>query len=209
MAEGAEELFGARHQAVRLVREPGGAHRWTPLPRGYGEMAPATVLEGAEILAGQRLQAGFYLQTLTPTTGTPILHDGQTVAGVRHRVGAGTAILIGTFAGLSATAHRHPESDACIERLLADAGVTPDRCGRLLRRRRVLGEKQAWFLINPHEEPVQEVVDLGDLALVGDLLDEPLERALFGAVRLTVPAAGLRCLVLAERGSHPADHAVP
>jgi len=195
-AGGAEELFGARHRAVRIVREPDGAGRWTPTERGYGEFAPPTVLTGVGSLAGLALRAGFYLQTLLPTTATPLLYAGDEVAGVSQAVGAGRAILLGTFAGLCATAHTHPEADLFMERLLADAGVQPDRCGRLLRRRRVLDDRQAWFLINPTDVPVTERISLDGWAAAGDLLGDALDAVEHGALTLSVPPTGLRCLTL-------------
>jgi len=201
MVDGAEELFGARHQSVRIVREPDGATRWTPPERGYGEYAPPTVLEGVGDDGDHGLRASFYLQTLTPTTGQAILRAGEAVAGVRNAVGQGTAILLGTFAGMCATAHAHAEGDLFVEGLLADVGVRPDRAGRLLRRRRVLDDRAAWFLINPTDAAVTETVDLEGFAAARLLLDdapaEPAEPA-GGSVTVTVEPLGVTCLLLSR-----------
>ena len=198
MVDGAEELFGAHHARVQIVREPDGAARWTPPERGFGEFSPPTDLTGIGSYAGASLRASFYLQTLEVTTATPILGTGETVAGAINRFGQGTAILLGTFAGMSATAHTDPAADEFIERLLrTEAGIVPDRVGRLLVRRRVHGDREAWFLINPCNEAVTETIPTATsgFASVRDLLDAaPLGGE--GAVELTVEAAGIRCLVL-------------
>lgn len=199
MVDGGEALFGARHQRVQIVREPDGATRWTPPERGWGEYAPATDLAGTGDFDGVSLRASFYLQTLTPTTGTPILLARDLVAGVANRVGRGAAILLGTFAGLCATAHSHPASDRFVERLLRAAGVQADRCGRLLRRRRTLDAHEAWFLINPGTDAVEESVDVDGFTSVRDLLDDaPITRQ-GDAVTVTVPAASLSCLILTRK----------
>jgi len=196
MVDGGEELFGARHESVRIVREPGGVARWTPPERGFGEYAPPTVLTGTGEFAGASLRAGFYLQTLTPTSAVPILRAGDAVAGVANKVGAGRAILLGTFAGLCATAHAHPEADRFFERVLDAAGVQSDRHGRLLRRRRVLDDREAWFLINPTDDTVTETVRLEGFADARDLLGAPMAAQGEGSVTVTVPAAAVACLVL-------------
>jgi len=183
------------------VREPDGATRWTPPERGYGEYAPPTVLEGTGDDEGRSLRASFYLQTLTPTTGQAILRAGEAVAGTRNRVGQGTAILLGTFAGMCATAHAHPEGDLFVEGLLVEAGVRQDRAGRLLRRRRVLDDREAWFLINPTDAAVTETVDLEGFTAARSLLDDaPPEapEAAGGSITITVEPLGVTCLLLSR-----------
>ncbi|HZS92034.1 MAG TPA: beta-galactosidase [Chloroflexota bacterium] len=199
MVEGAEEVFGARHRRVRLVREPDGAARWLPAERGYGEVAEAAMLAGAGPLAGTSLRAAFYLQTLQPTSAEAILYHGDGVAGVRNRCGEGWAILLGTFAGLCATAHADQASDRFIAALLAQAGVQPDRHGALLRRRRVAGSREAWFLINPTAEAVTERVDVRGYDNVHDLLGDGLVHVADGAATVSVPAANITCLLLERR----------
>lgn len=202
MADGAAALFGARHRSVGLVREIDGGRRWTPPERGWGELAPPTMLAGVGTLAGFDLPATFYLQTLQPTTGEPILAAGDQVAGVRHRVGDGMAVLLGTFAGLSATAYPDAAGDGLFERLLVDdLRVRPDRVGALLRRRRVLGDREAWFFVNPTAAPATERVSLDGHPGASDLLAGPLTPGPDGAVSLTVEPAGIACLVLAPRGA--------
>lgn len=197
MAEGARELFGVEHAGVRIVREPAGQERWTPPERGWGEFAPASRLDGAGDLAGTDLAATFYLQTLTPTTAEPILMWGDAVAGVSNTFGKGRGILLGTFAGLSATAYPDADGDRFFAHLLGDTlGVEPDRCGRLLRRRRLHGTREAWFLINPSDEVVSERIDLESRRLVGVLLGDAPAVEADGTVRIEVEPVGLACLVL-------------
>jgi beta-galactosidase GanA len=196
MAPGAEDLFGARHKRVQIVREPGDGARWTPEERGYGEFASATVLLGAGVYTGEAARPGFYLQTVEPAGGEPILYAGSEVVGIARRVGAGQAILIGTFIGLCATAYIHPATDDFVARLLAGAAVQPERYGRLLCRRRVLGEREAWFLINPAAEAVTERVPLAPFSAARDLLGEAVVASDADSVTVTVPAAALCCLIL-------------
>lgn len=199
MVAGGEELFGARHRLVQIVREPDGKNLWTPEERGYGEFAPPTVLEGAGELAGTSLRASFYLQTLTPTTATPILMAGNDIAGTANSYGKGRAILLGTFAGHSALAHRGDRASELFARLFERAGVQPDRCGRLLRRRRLFGTKQAWFLINPTEHEVVEKVETAGFRDVRDLLGDSVIARDADSVTVKLPPASLCCLTVVRR----------
>jgi beta-galactosidase GanA len=194
MVSGGEELFGARHHTLRIVREPGASTRWTPPERTFGEFAPATLLEGE---AGQ-LRTSFYLQTLSPITATPILHAGDQVAGVRNTFGTGTAVLLGTFAGFCATAYSDNGGDQLIANVLGIAGVQADRCGRLLRRRRVFGEQQAWFLINPTAEACIETLALAGFAQAHDLLGDTIVARGEHEVSVHVPAANVGCVVVRQ-----------
>lgn len=197
LVDGGETLFGARHQRVQLVGEPDDA-RWTPPSRGYGEIAAPTILAGIGAYDGQHLRASFYVQTLTPTSGTPILMAGEHVAGVLNHYGKGESVLLGTFSGLCATAHTHPEADDFMARLLTqEAGVHPDTCGALLRRRRNGVGTEAWFMINPHRHEVTETVSLDDFEHVCDLLDDELQASPHSCT-LTVAPASIRCLVLSR-----------
>jgi len=196
MVAGGEELFGARHKDVRIVREPNGETRWTPEERTFGEFAPPTVLEGTGEFAGVELRAAFYLQTFEPRSARPILLAGADVAGTINEFGKGRAILLGTFAGHSALSHVPAGPDGFGERLAETAGLEPDRCGALLRRRRLLGDRQAWFLINAGPEHVEETIDLEGMELVRDLLGDAVVRRSNSEVTVKVGAANVSCLVL-------------
>lgn len=99
---------------------------------------------------------------------------------------------------MSALAHRaaDPGADDFVLSLLAEAGVTPDRCGNLLRRRRQLDDEQAWFLVNPAAEDCEETVDLEGLQLCADLTGDSVLHESNGRVILRVPAGSLSCLLL-------------
>jgi len=64
----------------------------------------------------------------------------------------------GTRAGLSAQVDQ--EASRFWSALLSAAGVQSDRCGKLPRRRRVLGDTEAWFLINPPKDDAIEEIGL-------------------------------------------------
>ena len=89
MVAGAEALFGAKHQDLVMVKEPGERQRWMPEERHWGEFDPPTMLNGTGSRADMKLRANFYLQTLSPTDGEVILQAGDKAAGVMKRVGAG------------------------------------------------------------------------------------------------------------------------
>ncbi|GAA3148400.1 beta-galactosidase GanA [Kribbella aluminosa] len=199
MFDGAEKLFGATQTGFSLVDEPDD-RRWTPPPRGAGEIRAALVCEAGADLAGNSVRANVYVQTLQPTTSTPILMADQEVVGVRNRYGDGTAILLGTVTGLSSTAHVHQPTDDFFGKMLAAAGVEPDRVGRLLRRRRVVADRQAWFLINPTSEAVTESVPLAGLRLEGDLLGDSVTSHTDDEITIKVAPYQLACLVVRDAG---------
>jgi beta-galactosidase len=206
LARGAEKLFGVEHAGLHLVREVDGIHRWSPKPRGWGEILAATTLEGCGRLSATSIPATFYVQTLRPTTADPILRtDTEQIAGTVNLVGAGQAFLLGTFAGLSATAHPEATGNDVFGQLLFECiGLEPERCGQLLWRRRTLGSREAWFLINPFSHSVRERIQLesgtrardlvGDQAVVTDdgWLEVEVEPAAVVCVVLDRPAAGAR-----------------
>lgn len=196
MFEGAEELFGATQAGLTLVAEPDETSHWTPQPRGAGEIIPPAVLTGQGDLTGTSLRASFYLQTLRPTTGSPVLSHGDEIAGVTNRFGDGHAVLLGTYAGLCAVSHRHQPADEFMARMLHAAGVDGDTVGPLLRRRRVLDKREAWFLINPTDASVSQRLPVDSTANVRDLLDGPLSVNGSGQVTVEVPAVGVCCLIL-------------
>ena len=115
-----------------------------------------------------------------------------------HPCGKGHAVLIGTFAGQSAIVNRLDRPENCFERLLELAGVGRDVCGRFLRRRRVLGNREAWFLINCADEPVTERVLLDGYEFERDLLDDSVTARDEQGVTVRVPAGNLACLCVSR-----------
>ncbi|MDD9956536.1 MAG: beta-galactosidase [Anaerolineaceae bacterium] len=198
LVDGAESLFGASHESVTLVHEPTRPGRWMPQERRYGEFEAATLLQGVGDFSGHQVLANFWLQTLRPEKAEAILLAGKQVAATRNSFGQGQAILLGSFPGMSAMAHRAVDrgTDDFVLSLLADAGVIPDRCGRLLRRRRQLGHEQAWFLVNPAAGNCEELVDLEGLTLYADLTGDSVVQESGAGLTLRVPGGSLSCLLL-------------
>lgn len=198
LVDGGEDLFGARHAELALVNEPGSPRRWMPEERHFSEFEPPTMLSGSGQFAGMEVRASFYLQTLHPTTAEAILRRDDEAAAVVNRVGAGRAILIGTFLGFGALAYRQADgdSDRVVAGLLATAGATPDRCGSLLRRRRVLGDREAWFFINLGAERVTATVDVTGYGSMIDLLGDCLTDRGDSDIVIDVAGVSLACLLL-------------
>ena len=198
LVAGGEQLFGARHESLVMVDEPGGARRWMPYERHFGEFDPPTMLRGYGDLANMEVRANFYAQTLTPTTGRPILTRGAGVAGVANSIGKGEAILLGTFLGFGALAHREHDgdTDAFLLCLLEAAGVTADRCGGLVRRRREWQGRAAWFFANPSEEEITETMDMDGFTKAVALLENDSIAIAGDTLTVTVEAAGLTCVLL-------------
>ena len=196
MADGAEALFGAKHQDLVMVKEPGERQRWMPEVRHFGEFDPPTMLDGCGHYADMKLRANFYLQTLDPSDGEIILQAGDNAAGVMKRVGKGKGVLLGSFFGFSALAYDDDDGDAFFAALLAEAGVMLDSCGSLLRRRRELDGAQAWFLINPGEQAVAETIGKAGFHQVQDLLGDSLIAQTETDFTIRVAGVNLACLLL-------------
>lgn len=196
MSPAMRALFGVQQTGFTLVREPDDARspRWMPQERTWGEFRDATLLSGTGLLNGHSLRANVYVQTFACEGSEPILQtEGQT-AGVVRRVGAGSAWLMGTYAGHSGTAHRDADTQRCVLALLAACGVTPQRAGELLLRKRVTPDKEAWFFTNPTDHDVTTCVDVAGWSQVEDLLGEPLQRA-GDVVELSVNSLDVRVLI--------------
>ena len=195
MAPAARDLFGAMHHSLTTCREPENDARWTPAERAWNDQRPPAQLSGIGPFEGFEISANLYLQTFSPTDATPVLMCGGEIAGVLNNVGRGRAMLVGTFLGHSATAHRNRRNAAFLTHALALASVTPDRCGVLLRRRRVHGNVEAWFLTNILDSEVTENLEVAGFREVEDLLGEQLRRQ-GDTVEVTVPSLEVRCIVL-------------
>ena len=200
LVAGGEELFGAKHGELVMVKEPSERPRWMPNERRYGEIGPPTNMSGAGEFTDLDVRANFYLQRLQPTTGEAILKTGDEVVGVTNRIGAGQSILIGTFLGFGALAYRDwdANTDGFIEATLSQAGVKGDRCGKLLRRRRVWNEREAWFFINPKVDPETESICKLGFTDVVDLLGENLVKESAEEISICVEGTSLACLVLSR-----------
>jgi hypothetical protein len=71
----------------------------------------------------------------------------------------------------------------------------PEYQGRLLLRKRVLPEIEAWIFTNPMEETITETIDVSGWSHVEDLLGESLERR-DDIISLTIPPLDIRVLML-------------
>lgn len=189
------ELFGVRQTALAMVREPNGGQRWSPPERTWGEYLDPAMLVGVGPLAGMQLRANVYIETFECLTSRPCLMHGNAAAGAVREVGQGRAWLLGTFAGHCGTSYRDSASAELIRALLGSCGVAPERAGKLLLRKRVIGGKEAWILTNPTDEVATEVIDVSGWSRIADLLGGALEREA-NNVKLTVPALDIRVLIL-------------
>ena len=194
------DLFGATHGSFTMVREPKGGQRWSPAERTWGEYLEPALLAGAGPLAKRKLRANAYIQTLVPAGGTPCLKHGKVVAGVARKVGKGSAWLLGTYVGHSGTAYRDAQTPRAVRAILARCGVAPVRQGKLLLRRRVAKDKEAWIFSNPTDQCVTETVSVEGWAKVSDLLDGPVRRS-GDRVRLTLASLDVAALILEKRPS--------
>ncbi len=188
-------LLGVRHESLAVVREPEGQARWTPAERTWGEFVGPAQLEGVSPLVGRRLRAHVYLETYSLEGAEPLFMHGEAVAGTVRAVGRGRAWLLGTLVGHSGTAYRERETDEAIRDLLSLCGVAPAHSGRLLLRRRVTQDKEAWLFTNPEREAIAEEVDVSGWRKVSDLLGEPLKR-LGERVWVEVQPLDVRVLIL-------------
>ena len=200
LVDGGEALFGAKHLELAMVREPADGRRWMPYERRYGEFDTPAVLSGIGKFADMDLRANFYLQRLKPTTGEAILKKDDAAVAVMNRAGAGKAVLLGTFVGFSALAYRECDAgtDRFLEALLAQASVEGDRFGKLLRRRRVWNDREAWFFINPAAGAETANIRKGEFNDVVDLLGDCLLEEKSDAITVQVEATNLACLLLSR-----------
>jgi len=195
MAPGVAELFGAKHQDVFVIREPGNGAKWTNRELGLSDSRDYADLSGSEAFAGRSVFPAFYLQTLTLTTAKPLLMYGSEVAGSVNQFGQGKAYLAGTLLGHAGPAYDDWRNGDFLKVLLGEAGVIADQSGRLNRRRRTLGNRAAWFFFNPTETAVEETVSLEGFKAASDLLEEELP-IVGGAIHLKVRPLDVRCILL-------------
>jgi beta-galactosidase len=192
------ELFGVRQRSLTMVAEPNSGRRWSPTPRTWGEYLPPAMLEGTGRLDGFEVRANAYVETFEPREAEVCLRYGDEAAGTVRSVGGGRAWLLGTYVGHNGTAYRDERTGAFVRALLAQCGVTPAHEGRLLLRKRVAPDKEAWLFTNPTEGAVTERVDVAGWSVVGDLLGEPLLRE-GDWVELVVDSLDVRALILERR----------
>jgi beta-galactosidase GanA len=174
------EMAGVEQKSFIEVYEPNGGRRWTPSERTWGEFAPSTWLEGEGVLKGQKMLANFYLQTFIPKGGTPVFKAGDDVAGVVNNVGKGKIWLFGTFFGHGGTAYFQESNLDFVNKMMGEAGISPQKIGELIYQRRVNGNKEAWIITNPTERDVTASFDISKMKnpqiIIGDDLKTKLDK---------------------------------
>ncbi len=188
-------LLGVRADEPRTVCEPGNATRWTPGERSWGEFAEAGWITGEGALIGARLQAHGFIQTVEPAGADVVGRFAGQVVATRHPSGSGQAWFIGSLIGPGGTAYRDPAHHQAVNMLLNACGAQPCHAGRLVCRKRILPDQEAWIFINQHDEEMSEVVATEGFSRIEDLLGAPLELDP-GGVRLTVAPLDVRVLIL-------------
>lgn len=189
------ELFGVRQTGFTMVREPNDQTRWSPPERTWGEYLEPAVLAGAGPCTGHAVRANVYVETFTCTDSQPILRYGDAVAGVLRETGHGRAWLLGTYVGHNGTAYRNDDTRTFVLALLARCGVLPAHAGRLLLRKRVGDDTEAWLFTNPTADEVTETIDIAGWATAEDLLGEPLPRH-GDTLALTVQSLDVRGVIV-------------
>lgn len=189
MAPEMRELFGVENIAIRNVREPNETKKWRS-----GLRFDDTIAYQPMTGRGNGIAPANFLQTLRLRTAEALFHFGDAVAGTSHRFGNGRAILIGTQLGHATLAYNDRRNAEFLGGMAAEAGVKPDRSGQLLRLRRKLGEREAWFLINIGPDPVSETVSLEQFARAQDLFEA---KPIRGKTRtLTVASLDIACWIM-------------
>ncbi len=192
-----KELFGVKQESFTMVREPDGGKVWSPSEHTWGEYLDPAMLTGSGPLAGRQVRANVYIETFTTSASTPFLMYNEAVAGVFRKTGKGTAWLLGTYIGHNANHYRDDNSQQFIRSLLEQCGVKQVHDGKLILRKRVIRNKEAWLLTNPTQESVTEIIGVKGWKKVEDLLGEKLRRT-GETVHLTVKPLDVRVLVLSK-----------
>lgn len=190
-----QELFGANHQDLVVIREPGNGSVWTGREIAYRDTVAYRDIRGSGFFQEHSVMPAYLLNTLTPTSATTILRDQDRSVGTTHSFGAGNAYLIGTLLGHAALSYDDSRNSKFLAALLSKHGVLPDRVGRLKRRRRVGTAETAWFLFNTTAQPVEESVPLESFSKVSGLL-ESVSTIESGSVQVRLDPMSIHCLIL-------------
>ena len=190
-----EQVFGVEEINLQFVREPGNGHRWSETERTWNGMLDASMLEGIGDFKGLRIQANVFLESLHTTTAKPFLKYNDITVGAVNSFGKGKAWIIGSFAGHNATAYQNKETGFFTRRLLQQCGIFPSHEGRLVVRKRLGNNKQAWIVTNPTNSTVTEKLNCNDFRSVRDLLDLPINKS-GKQVEITLKSLEVRILIL-------------
>lgn len=188
------QLAGVKQRDLFMVREPGEESRWMPVERSWGEFHDHLPLEGEGTLQNCRTRPNLYVQIFEAQGSEVVLRYGGEPAGILAQVGNGRLLILGSLIGHNATAYRDAGTPAMLARLLDLGGVAAAHPGKLLKRIRISGGKQAWFFTNPTGDVITEQITVG-LGTVEDLLSEPFERN-GDTLTLIVHPLDIRVLIL-------------
>ncbi len=191
----ASKLFGVKQKSYTMISEPNGGRRWSPPARTWGEFLEPAMLRGSGALAGTSTRANAYVQTFNCTDSKPVLFYNDQVAGTERTVGKGKAFLFGTYVGHSGTAYRDESTPSFIRSLMKQAGVAPLHEGRLIVRKRVIGNKQALIITNPTKQKVVEKINVDGWNNATDLFDQPLNIT-GGAVTVSLESLDVMIILL-------------
>jgi beta-galactosidase len=189
------KILKVSQKRFTLMREPAETDRWSQPERTWGEYADACFLDGEGALAGFRLRANMYLQTFVADDNDVVLHLNGEPAGVCRAYGSGKIWLLGTYIGPSGTAYREDDTPAAVRKLLEVCGVLPSHDGKLLLRKRINSDSEAWFITNPNREVMEESFMLPESTKVYDLLGENVVNK-DGAAIVRVEPLDVRVLVV-------------
>ena len=184
-------LFGVEHKGVITLSDRAAHPSQNSLkPK---EAQPLKLI-GVDELSGMDVEPSLYLHYLTLTTAKAVLQQGGEIVGARNGFGKGRAWLIGTLWGDS-IGNGGETNQKLMVTILKEAGVEPERAGHLIKRRRELHNRAAWFLFNPMREVVEETVALENFKSAEDLLGSALTVA-NGSVHVRVEPLDFCCLLL-------------
>ena len=190
-----QALFGATHQDLVVIREPENGSVWTGREIAYGDTVAYRELKGSGGFQEHSVMPAYLLNTLSTTSATTILRDGDRSAGTVHSFGAGSAYLIGTLLGHATLSYGDARNSKFLAAILRKHGVVGDRVGKLQRRRRVGATETAWFLFNTTAQPIEENVPLEGFSTISGLLgnESTIES---GSVRVRLDPMSVHCLIL-------------
>ena len=196
------DLFDVRQKSFQMIRELKGESRWSPKERTWGEYIDALILNGTGILFGKKLLANVYLQTFEAGNEAEVtLRTGKEVVGVRRRIGKGQGWLFGTYIGHNGTAYRDPDVHETVCSILSICGVSQEHRGKLILRKRIAGNKEAWIFINPLARSVREKIGLKACDKAKDMLNEKIKFQGENAV-ITVAPLDVRVILVDKAAKH-------
>lgn len=172
-----EQLFGVEEINLQYLREPDNGHRWTSRESCWNGMLNAAMLEGVDDFKGLKIRANAYIESLKTTTGEPFLKYNSQTVGAINAYGKGKAWILGTFAGHNGTAYQDEETRIFIKKMLHQCGISPSHEGKLVIRKRIGNNKQAWIVTNPTKATITEKLDCNNYTTVKDLLGLPFQRS--------------------------------